>query len=219
MQIFNSDGTEAEMCGNGIRCLIRYLLDSQQITKDQQLTIQTLAGLIKAVVGHDNQITVDMGRPIFEPANIPTLLSAGKHGVAEGVVNLGGENINIWAAGMGNPHMVVYVSDLSKVPLESWGNILENNANFPAHTNVHFVKIISRTLLEILVWERGSGATLACGTGACASMVVTHSLGLCDNNVEVLLPGGILKINWDTKQSNVNMTGPAEKVFSGFLDT
>ncbi len=218
MKIFNSDGSQAEMCGNGIRCLVRYLLDMNQISHKQELRISTLAGLIKASIDKDKFVTVDMGTPSLLPREIPTLLSIGDSGVPQGNINLEGQTFKVFAAGMGNPHMIIYTSDLQNIKLENLGEKLEKNRFFPADTNVHFVQVCTRKLLQVRVWERGSGVTLACGTGACACAVVSHKLGLCDVGVDVELPGGKLYIEWPLEEGSVYMKGPAEPIFTGEIN-
>ncbi len=218
MKIYNSDGTEAEMCGNGVRCLVKFLFDNNIIPQDKKLKIETLAGIIIAKINKDNYVSVDMGSPIFKPDNIPTTLPTNQLGLAQGNVKLESKDISIIAIGMGNPHMIVLVNDLMKVPLERWGRILENNSNFPSKTNVHFVEVKSRKELKVLVWERGCGPTLACGTGACACAVATNAIGLTDNDVTVILPGGKLGIQFNSFGSNIIMTGPAVRSYQGQFD-
>ena len=215
MRIFNSDGSEAEMCGNGIRCLVRFLHDTNKVSLNQSLVIETLAGPIGAQINNNSSISVDMGKPTFIPSEIPTLLEQNLLGIPEGKISILGEEIVIRAVGMGNPHMIVYVKDIRKVPLNTWGSQLESHVTFPAKTNVHFVQTISRSKLAMLVWERGSGETLACGTGACACAVMTRTLGLCESNIQIKLPGGNLNINWPDNKSNVTMLGPAQLICSG----
>ncbi len=218
MKIFNSDGTQAEMCGNGIRCLVRFLLDNNDINIDEDLTIETLAGPIRTKINKNKEITVDMGLPLFKPSMIPTTLSINDYGIPEESIVLEGETYEIYAAGMGNPHMIIFVDDLTKLDLEELGQKLENHHSFPSKTNVHFVHINSRTDLDVIVWERGCGKTLACGTGACAVAAVSNKLGICDKNVTVNLPGGTLAISWPDPTSNIYMTGAAEYVFSGKIN-
>jgi len=218
MRIFNSDGTEAEMCGNGIRCLIKHLSDNDIIKLNQIVNVETLAGSIQGSIDAIGNITVDMGVPTFIPSEIPTKLNINNLDIPEEVIKLGGNEYKIYGVGMGNPHMVVYVPTLKKLPLDEWGPNLESHPNFPSGTNVHFVHIVSRDYLEVLVWERGCGATMACGTGACACLAVTSSLGLCANKVTINLPGGNLEINWPDRTSNILMTGPSTYVYSGRFD-
>ena len=136
MQIINSDGSEAEMCGNGVRCLVKYLVDTNQIKRDEELTVETLAGSIKTCITEDELISVDMGHPTFVPVKIPTILPIGTSGVPQGIINVDGIPLDIRAAGMGNPHMIIYVQNVKEVPLHNWGKRLENDKHFPASTNV-----------------------------------------------------------------------------------
>jgi len=217
MRIFNADGTEAEMCGNGIRCLARFLADSDGSPVGARWSIETPAGLICPELQGDGQLKVDMGAPFLQPDQVPTGLAVSDRGLPEGVVELDGVELAVAAVGMGNPHVVVPVEDLDAIPFESWGAALERHPMFPARTNVHFLRVHDRRSLEIRVWERGAGPTLACGTGACATLVAACLLGLSDDQAEVLLPGGPLQIAWTGREGSVLMTGPAEAVFDGVL--
>jgi len=217
MRIFNADGSEAEMCGNGIRCLARFLADRDGDAPGRTWRIETPAGLIVPSLLDDGQIEVDMGRPFLKSEEIPTTLAVGPAGLPQGEVVIGESTLTLAAAGMGNPHVVVPVDDLDSIPFESWGAALEVNALFPAKTNVHFLQVHSPTRLQIRVWERGAGPTLACGTGACATLVAAHLLGLAEASAEVMLPGGPLLIRWPDREGAILMTGPAEAVFDGVL--
>ncbi len=214
MQIFNSDGTEAEMCGNGIRCLVKFLLDNSEVAF-RELKVETLAGQMFTEVEKSGDINVDMGAPSFDPPAIPTTLTIGQSGMPEGIIQIDNNRFKVYSLGMGNPHMITYVDDFKFVELKRWGPLLEKNNYFPAYTNVHFVKVISDTQIEVLVWERGCGATLACGTGACACLVTSSLLNLTKDSSQVKLPGGILHISWPKKTGSVKMIGPAKFVFSG----
>ncbi len=219
MKIYNSDGTQAEMCGNGARCFVKFLIDNDPLfSENKQITIETLSGVVKSELGRDKLISIDMGCPFLEPQTIPTLLNKGLYGLPQGKVVIEKNIFEIYAVGMGNPHMIIYVDDLDLIPIDSWGKLLETNSMFPNKTNVHFVKRITSKKLEILVWERGCGATLACGTGACAVLVASHSLGLCESQAEIVLPGGTLNINWPDKNKSVYMEGDAKHVFSGEVE-
>ena len=217
MRIFNADGTEAEMCGNGIRCLARFLADSDGSPVGVRWSIETPAGLICPELQADGQLKVDMGAPFLQSDQVPTGLAVSDRGLPEGVIDLDGMQMAVAAVGMGNPHVVVPVEDLDTIPFESWGAALEQHPMFPARTNVHFLRVHDRRSLEIRVWERGAGPTLACGTGACATLVAACLLGLSDDQAEVVLPGGPLQIAWSGRQGSVLMTGPAEAVFDGVL--
>ena len=217
MRIFNADGSEAEMCGNGIRCLARFLADSDGDAPGRCWAVETPAGLIKPELQSDGQIKVDMGAPFLRPDEIPTTLDVGADRLPQGPLSLDGVSVDVASVGMGNPHVVVPVQDLASVPFDAWGAELERHPVFPAKTNVHFLQVHDRTHLEIKVWERGAGPTLACGTGACATLVAASLLGLSDDQAEVMLPGGPLQIAWPDQSGSVWMTGPAEAVFDGVL--
>ena len=216
MRIFNADGTEAEMCGNGIRCLARYLADSDGDSPGRIWSIETPAGMIRPELMDNGQLKVDMGAPFLTPETVPTTLMV-EDGLPKGVLLLEGEQLAVAAVGMGNPHVVVPVEDLAAIPFDAWGSALEIHPVFPARTNVHFLQVHGRDQLEIRVWERGAGPTLACGTGACAALVAAVLLGLADDKAEVMLPGGPLQIEWPDRSGSVLMTGPAEAVFDGVL--
>jgi diaminopimelate epimerase len=217
MRIFNADGTEPEMCGNGIRCLARFLADSDGDEPGRQWQIDTLAGRIVPELLSDGTIRVDMGAPFLQPAAIPTTLEIGPSGIPEGLIEAAGESFQVGAAGMGNPHMVIPVADLEQVDLERFGAALELHPSFPAKANVHFVQALSPSHLVMRVWERGAGPTLACGTGACATLVVCHRLGIAGRRARLDLPGGPLEIHWDEASDHLFMDGPAEAVFDGVL--
>ena len=218
MRIFNADGSEAEMCGNGIRCLARFLADSDGDAAGRCWPIETPAGMIVPELQADGQIRVDMGAPFLEPASVPTTLSANEAGLPAGELQVEGVSLPVAAVGMGNPHVVVPVADLTTIPFEEWGASLEIDPTFPAKTNVHFLQVHSRSQLEIRVWERGAGPTLACGTGACATLVAAVLLGLSDSAATVVLPGGPLEISWAGSTESVFMTGPADAVFDGVIN-
>ena len=217
MRIFNADGTEPEMCGNGMRCLARFLADSDGDVPGRQWQIETLAGRIVPELLQDGSIRVDMGAPFLDPESIPTTLACGKNGLAQGNLQVAGSSFAVGAAGMGNPHVVIPVDDVEAVDLERYGAAFEVHPAFPARTNVHFVQVISPTHLVMRVWERGAGPTLACGTGACATLVVAHLLGLAERCARLDLPGGPLEIDWDQASGHVFMAGPAVAVFDGVV--
>lgn len=218
MRIFNADGSEAEMCGNGIRCLARFLADSDGDQPGRTWRTETMAGVIVPELCEDGQIRVDMGQPFLEPDQVPTTLSKGRSGLPQGEIKLQGSTLQLAAVGMGNPHVVVPVQDLKAIPFDAWGSALEVNSLFPAKTNVHFLEVIDQHTLEIRVWERGAGPTLACGTGACATLVAAKLLGLSESEATVILPGGPLEISWPDPKGSVFMTGPATAVFDGVLN-
>ncbi|BEV36225.1 diaminopimelate epimerase [Synechococcus sp. M16CYN] len=216
MRIFNADGTEAEMCGNGIRCLACYLADTNRSIAGCRWVIESLAGMIQSELMPDGRFRVDMGAPLLQPNLIPTTLKF-ENGLPRGVLKIGGLPVNVVSVGMGNPHAIVPVDDLDTVPFEEWGSVLEAHPVFPDKTNVHFLKVRARNRLEIRVWERGIGPTLACGTGACATLVAAVLLDLADEQAEVILPGGSLQISWPDQSGPVLMTGPAQALFNGVL--
>jgi diaminopimelate epimerase len=217
MRIFNADGSEPEMCGNGIRCLARFLADSDGDQPGRTWQVETLAGRIVPELRPDGGIRVDMGPPFLLPETVPTTLPLGPAGLPQGQLEVEGLVLEVAAAGMGNPHGVIPVVDLAAIDLERLGSALEVHPAFPARTNVHFVQVLDRGHLVMRVWERGAGPTLACGTGACATLVVCHRLGLCDNQARLDLPGGSLHIAWEGEGHSVFMTGPAEAVFDGVV--
>lgn len=217
MRIFNADGTEPEMCGNGIRCLARFLADRDGDGPGRTWQIDTLAGRIVPELLPDGTIRVDMGAPFLEPAEVPTTLEKGSAGLPQGELEVDGESFAVAAAGMGNPHAVIPVPLVEEIDLERFGALLEVHPAFPAKTNVHFVQVLAPDHLVMRVWERGAGPTLACGTGACATLVACHSLGLCERRARLDLPGGPLQIHWDAESGKVFMDGPAEHVFDALI--
>ena len=214
MRIFNADGSEPEMCGNGIRCLARFLADLDGAAAGHRWRVETLAGMIVPELQADGTVRVDMGPPFLDPAAVPTTLAVGPCGLPQGELEARGQRFAVAAAGMGNPHLVIPVADVEAIDLEGLGAVLEVHPAFPARTNVHFVQVLAPDRLRMRVWERGAGPTLACGTGACATLVACHRLGLCEREARVELPGGPLRIEWDTAADRVWMTGPAEPVFT-----
>ncbi len=217
MRIFNADGSEPEMCGNGIRCLARFLADSDGDDPGRSWQIETLAGRIVPQLQADGRIRVDMGPPFLEPAAIPTLLEVGLAGLPQGELAIAGQILAVAAVGMGNPQVVIPVLDLEGIDLELLGAALELHPVFPARTNVHFVQVLHPGHLVMRVWERGAGPTLACGTGACATLVACHLLGLSERGARLDLPGGPLEISWDQASDHLFMTGPAQAVFDGVV--
>jgi len=217
MRIFNADGSEPEMCGNGIRCLARFLADSDGDGPGRRWQVETLAGRIVPELCADGGILVDMGPPFLEPAAIPTTLEVGPAGLPQGALEMEGMVFEVAAAGMGNPHVVIPVEAVDAIDLERFGAALEVHPAFPARTNVHFVQVLAPDHLRMRVWERGAGPTLACGTGACATLVACHRLGLCAAEARLDLPGGPLWIAWAGEGAAVLMRGPAEVVFEGVL--
>ena len=215
MIIFNSDGSEAEMCGNGIRCVIEYLNnhENSKINKSEY-RIETKAGL-KIAKYNSGKITVRMGKPIFDNKLIPTIITKNINELITDEFNYENFNTQGYAVGMGNPHLIFFVEDLASVLHEELGPIFENNNLFPEKTNVHFCQIINRKKIIVKVWERGAGSTLACGTGACAIHVAARKLCRCEAITSIFLPGGELLIEWNKSNDEVLMTGNANEVFKG----
>lgn len=215
MRIFNPDGSEAEMCGNAIRCMAR-LAYTRGWAKEKEFAIETLEGVkyIEIVTagsaGSDFIVKVNMGEPILESQKIP--VAGENRSVVDEPLEVNGQDFLFTAVSMGNPHCVIFVPDVDAVPLEKWGEQIENNPLFPNKTNVEFVQVISSNKIKVRVWERGAGITLACGTGACASVVAGMQKDLLEGKTEVLLPGGNLFIDW---QEHVFMEGAATEVFQG----
>lgn len=216
MKIFNSDGTEAKMCGNGIRCVGKFLYD-KGITKKKEINIETLSGIKKLKLEvNDEKVTniqVDMGEPCFETNKIPVIGDSNKI-----KINIENEDIELICVSIGNPHAVAIVNDVDSVSIERYGPLIENNINFPEKTNVEFVEVIDNQNIKMRVWERGAKETLACGTGACASSVVCNMEGYTTNKVDVHLKGGVLNINWNKENNHIYMTGPAVTVFEGTIE-
>ncbi len=215
MIIYNSDGSEAQMCGNGIRCLIEYLHNTNKGSNNiSEYKIETKAGL-KYAQYINGKITVKMGRPILDPKEIPTIIDTKENFIPSYFFKETDFEQQGYAIGMGNPHLIFFLEDITKISLSSIGPVFENNKLFPEKTNVHFSQILNRDEIKVLVWERGAGETLACGTGACAVHVAAYKLGLCNAETTINLPGGNLKINWSRSDDEILMTGEAKKVFSG----
>jgi diaminopimelate epimerase len=216
MRIYNSDGSEPEMCGNGIRCLAQFLQDlGVDPRADGSYPIHTLAGEIVPRLGNDGLITVDMGLPRLLAAEIPTTLVAGSEKVIEQPLQVDGQTWSVTCVSMGNPHCVMFVPDVSPFNLAEIGPHFEHHPVFPQRTNTEFVQVINRQHLKMRVWERGAGETLACGTGACAVLVAAVLTGRSESEATVALPGGNLIIRWDRESQKVWMSGSAQFVFSG----
>lgn len=215
MRIWNADGSEAEMCGNAIRCVGRYAYE-RGACRREEMAVETLAGVRQIKLhlrdGSVSAVTVDMGSPILDPVQIP-VLSRRNPAVLVPIIGVD-EVYRVTAVSMGNPHAVVFVPDLETIDLQRQGSFLERHQLFPRGTNVEFVQVIDPEEVKVRVWERGVGATLACGTGACAVAVAAVLNGLTESKLWVELPGGRLQINWRNQQ-HVLMTGPAESVYTG----
>ncbi len=219
MDMYNNDGSRGKMCGNGIRCVAKYVYD-YGLTDKKQLKIETLSGIkildLTVESGKVTQVTVDMGAPITKAALIP--VKSEKELLLREPITVDGERYEITCISMGNPHAVVFVRDTEALPLEMIGPKFEHHEMFPERVNTEFVRVIDRKHIQMRVWERGSGETLACGTGACASVMACILNGLTDHEVTVSLLGGELKIRYDEIKNTVFMTGPAVKVFDGEID-
>lgn len=216
MHIYNADGSEAEMCGNGIRCVGKYVYD-HGLTDKTEVAVETGAGIklltLNVEDGRVKTVRVDMGEPIFKPEQIP-VVAEGEMVIQE-PITVGDKEWKMTCVSMGNPHAVVFVDDIKDFPLEKYGPLFENHERFPKRTNTEFVNVVSRTEAYMRVWERGSAETWACGTGTCATVVACILNGLTDRKVLVHLLGGDLVIEWDEETNHVFMTGPATEVFSG----
>jgi diaminopimelate epimerase len=210
-RIFNADGSEVEQCGNGARCFARFVRDRGLTTHDE-IPVGTAAGPIRLYLEDAGQVRVDMGAPEFEPERIPFL--ADRQALTY-ELDVAGESLVIGAVSMGNPHAVILVEDLDSAPVARIGPLVESHPRFTQRANVGFMQILARDHLRLRVYERGTGETLACGTGACAAMVHARQRDLVDSRVRVSLPGGDLLIAWNAPGESVWMTGPAVQVFDG----
>ena len=222
MRIFNSDGSEPEMCGNGIRCLGQFLaelerLDNKALKLPHTYSIHTLAGVIKPELQPNDQVKVDMGEPRLLAGEIPTTLTGMDDKVVNQSLTVADQSWSVTCVSMGNPHCITFVEEVEDIPLESLGPQFEHHSAFPLRINTEFIQVVRPDYLKMRVWERGAGVTLACGTGACASLVAAALTGRSDRQAVVELPGGGLKIEWSEADNRVYMTGPAEKVFEGQL--
>jgi diaminopimelate epimerase len=216
MRIYNADGSEAEMCGNGIRCVAKYVYD-HGMTEQTEITVESGAGVktlqLTVEDGLVTQVRVDMGEPILTPALIP--VEADGERVIDAPITAAGRDWRMTCVSMGNPHAVVFVEDVAAFPIETYGPVFENHACFPKRTNTEFVQVISRTEVSMRVWERGSNETWACGTGACAVGMACILNGLTENRVLIHLRGGDLTVEYDPDTNHIFMTGPATEVFRG----
>lgn len=216
MRIFNADGSEARMCGNGIRCVGKFVHD-KGLTDKTTVSVDTLSGVkvlrLHLKDGLVDTVTVDMGEPVIDSGMVPVICS-GRQKVEEPVATAAGE-LRLTAVSMGNPHGVVFVDDLSQVDVHGIGRELEMHPMWPDRANIEFAEVISPSEIRMRVWERGSGETMACGTGACATAVAAAITGRCGRDVRLRLLGGDLDISWNPDDSHVYMTGPAATVFEG----
>lgn len=219
MEMYNADGSRGEMCGNGIRCVAKYVYD-YGLTDKTQISVETLGGIkyldLTVEDGKVSLVKVDMGKPELEADLIPIISE--REQVIDEPIEVDGKEYHMTGVSMGNPHAVIYVDDVKGLDLEKIGPKFENHERFPKRINTEFVHCIDRQTVEMRVWERGSGETLACGTGACAVAVSSILNNLTDTQVTVKLLGGDLQIEWDREKDRVFMTGPATVVFDGVID-
>lgn len=219
MEMYNADGSRGEMCGNGIRCVAKYVYD-YGLTDKTQISVETLGGIkyldLTVEDGKVSLVKVDMGKPELEADLIPIISE--REQVIDEPIEVDGKEYHMTGVSMGNPHAVIYVDDVKGLDLEKIGPKFENHKRFPKRINTEFVHCIDRQTVEMRVWERGSGETLACGTGACAVAVSSILNNLTDTQVTVKLLGGDLQIEWDREKDRVFMTGPATVVFDGVID-
>ena len=219
MEMYNADGSRSEMCGNGIRCVGKYVYD-YVLTEKEHISVETLAGIkyldLTVEDGKVKLVKVDMGNPELVPANIPIVADGDR--VIDEPINVNGTEYRMTGVSMGNPHAVVYVEDVKGLDIEKIGPAFENHERFPNRVNTEFVKVLDQNTVEMRVWERGSGETMACGTGACAVAVACILNGLTEDKVTVKLLGGDLQIEWDKEADKVYMTGPAEVSFDGEIN-
>jgi diaminopimelate epimerase len=222
MRIFNSDGSEPQMCGNGIRCLAKFIADLER--RDGKINstesslsykIETLAGIITPEILPDGQVKVDMGKPRLLAAEIPTTLVQADEKAVNVPLVVAEQSWLVTCVSMGNPHCITFVEDVAAIPLAQIGPQFEHHPAFPERTNTEFIQVVKPDYLKMRVWERGAGATLACGTGACAVIVAGVLTGNCDRLATVELPGGCLEIEWSASDERLYMSGPAEWVFTG----
>jgi len=228
MRIFNADGSEVEMCGNGIRCFAKYVWD-RGLSDKPALSIETMAGIIRPQKAGE-MVRVDMGEPVLIPEKIPVRIvqsskfevqdpeSRTPNPVIDFPLKIGDREFKITCVSMGNPHAVIFVDELDGFDVEGYGSVIERHELFPKRTNVEFVRVVDRKRIRMRVWERGSGETMACGTGASASAVAAVLKGLTERELTVTLTGGDLMIQWNEADNHVYMTGPAVEVFEGRVD-
>ncbi|MGK7894228.1 MAG: diaminopimelate epimerase [Xenococcus sp. (in: cyanobacteria)] len=216
MRIYNSDGSEPEMCGNGIRCLAKFISNLEGIAKvNKTYRIHTLAGVISPQLQENGLVKVDMGKPLLTAEKIPTTLVAAEEKVINHPITVAEQSWAVTCVSMGNPHCITFVADSEAIPLEKIGPLFEYYPEFPQRINTEFIQVVNPNYIKMRVWERGAGITLACGTGACASVVAGVLNQKCNRNCTVELPGGCLEIEWSSTDDRVYMTGPAELSFTG----
>ena len=213
-RIFNADGSEVQMCGNGARCFVRFVID-QQLTNKRDITVSTVSGVLRLKLNDDDTVTVNMGTPRFDPKALP--FTAPEQNLSYKIKVSDGTEFEHGAVSMGNPHAVFFFDDVSTAPVEKYGSELECHENFPEKVNVGFAQVVNPHTMNLRVFERGCGETMACGTGACAAAVVAIAQGRVKSPVSVTLPGGSLRISWDGGNSPVMMSGPATSVYEGTI--
>jgi diaminopimelate epimerase len=219
MDMYNSDGTQAEMCGNATRCVGKYVHD-KGLTDKTTITLETLAGIkiLKLNLdenGEVDTVCVNMGSPELCPKNIP--INSELDRFIQEPITVDGKEYKVTGVSMGNPHAITYIDDVDTLEIEKIGPKFENHEMFPKRINTEFAQIVDRGTIKMRVWERGAGETLACGTGACATMVAANLSDLVDDSVDLVLIGGTLNIRWDKEENNIYMTGPARFVFDGVI--
>ncbi len=214
-RIFNADGTEVEQCGNGARCVARYLQLAGRVAADGRVAMGSPGGVIQAQLLGDGRVAVDLGRPNFDPAALPFTATAAESTYS---LQVGSEHVEFGAVSMGNPHAVVRVTDIESAPVERLGRALQADAHFPQAVNVGFMQVLDANHIRLRVYERGVGETLACGSGACAAVAVGRNLGLLASEVEVHVPGGRLGVHWEGPEHSVWLTGPAMVSYTGQVD-
>lgn len=213
-RIFNSDGSEVSQCGNGARCFARFV-KMKGLTNRNKIVVSTKAGRMVLYLEKDGQVTVNMGKPQFEPAQIP--LKANKEENIY-IVRANDQTFFCGAVSMGNPHCVIVVDDVDSADVNNIGPLLEKHERFPEGVNVGFMQVLNQNHIKLRVFERGAGETLACGSGACAAVAIGQIQGKLANEVTVDLPGGSLKIRWQGRDTVLKMTGPAEHIFDGYIN-
>lgn len=220
MKMYNMDGSEAQMCGNGIRCVGKFVYD-KGLTNKTEITVETLAGVkvlnLNVKNGKVETVKVDMGEPILEAEKIP-VISDEKEQVKNLKIVALDKDFKFTCVSMGNPHAITIVENVDSFDVEKYGSVLEIDKHFPEKANIEFIQIINRNTIKMRVWERGSGETMACGTGACATVVACNLNGLVEDEVTVKLLGGDLNIRWNKEDNHIYMTGPATTVFKGEIE-
>lgn len=219
MRMFNNDGSEAEMCGNASRCVAKYVYDNK-MTDKEEITLETLAGVMvlkmQVIEGKVEKVTVNMGQPRLETKDIPAIFP--KERVINEAILVNGKEYKVTCVSMGNPHAITFVEDVDNFDVHGVGVLIENHEMFPRRINTEFAQVVNRNTIKMRVWERGSGETLACGTGASATLVAAVLNNLTDRKAKLILLGGELEIKWNEADNNVYMTGPATTVFQGEIE-